>query len=540
MILVVVLAASALAGEKSASDLAKDLASPDVTVRRAAVYELHLLGADSRVAAPAVVGALRDTDEYVRKTAAYILNAHPTRVADAVPGLIAALADPRVEVRRYAAALLRHVPDRSVVMSDIVKALGDADPVVRRGAVRACVSVPASSSGTVLPGLIDCAKRGPASLRSAALAVLAILRRPEGKPPAVAALGDESWEVREAALKVLIALPGGPGVPFSTIAPLLEDEHWRPRRRAVFLLEKIEGDEVESAAVVALGDEHDGVRVAAAVALGRRAPVSEKALAALGEALSDGAGFVRQEAAIAIGFHGERARSLAPALARCLEAGGSKQIRYSVADSLDRVAGADDATIAAFRMDAGRDRCAAAAFSAVALLRRRPDDAPTVRVIAENFSDGDYARCVARFLGEMGPAAGAVLVPIAKRAEEATGDVAAAHAYILLRVGEGPVGPAVERMIAAFEETEGRRRRNVVCLLGYLGPDAALAVPTLLKAWNSGDLTLRMTALTALTDIGPTAKAAIPTLVEARRVAAPHMEWLLDQAIRKIRGEGAR
>jgi len=537
LLLVAIFASSVLAGEKSVADLARELASPDVVVRRAAAYELSRCAAEAGDAAPALAVAIRDEDEYVRKTAVWTLHRCLSSAPDAVPDVIAALSDKRVEVRRLAAGLLYRVPDATAIVGDIVKALGDADPYVRKGGVYACRNLSGATLTPALPGLLACAEKGPAFLRSSALVVLASCQRSEGQPIAVASLGDENWEVREAALRVLCLLPDGPGVAFEKIAPLLSDAHWRPRRRAVFALARIEGPEAESAAVAALADGHDWVRTAGAVVLGKRAPVTEKALAALGKALTDPSPPVRQSAAVAIGLQGQAAVSLVPALAKVFEAAVSTQLRSVIAISLDRIGGDDEVTVAAFRRDAMRENDPTAAFSAVALLSRRPDDEEIVVRIIANLSHDPYAVAAAGRLGVLGPAAGAVLVPVAKRAAKATGVEAAACALILARVGERPVGPAVARIIAAWDETKGAGRVSIVGILRYLGADAAPAVPLLIEAWKSGDVALSHVALSTLGGIGPGAKAALPALVEARRGAPPHVLMFLDEAIAKIRGE---
>ena len=124
-------AASALVaiGKPAEESLTKALRGPAWIARKNAAWALGAL--DSSEAVPALIEALKDTDDGVRQQVAWALGAIGDRRA--VEGLIGALNDTAAGVRKQAAWALGALGDKRAV-SGLTKSLKDPDAGVRKQA----------------------------------------------------------------------------------------------------------------------------------------------------------------------------------------------------------------------------------------------------------------------------------------------------------------------------------------------------------------------------------------------------------------------
>jgi HEAT repeat protein len=91
---------------------------------------------------------------------------------------------------------------------------------------------------------------------------------------------------------------------------------------------------------------------------------------------------------------------------------------------------------------------------------------------------------------------------------------------VLLAAAQAPTEPTFQgrplsHWLKQLEAPEVGARRDAIAALAALGPDAAAAVPALLKALDDDDTQVRRGAITALGRIGPKARAAVPALTQA-------------------------
>jgi HEAT repeat protein len=126
----------------------------DAEARRAAAKALAEAGGDAKVAAPALVQALKDKDMFVRRFSAQALGEIGADPLVALPGLKAALDDPRKEVQEAAATALGKMGRGAVgALMNVIKD-ANRETEVRRKAVEALGALGAEARSAV-PTLID-------------------------------------------------------------------------------------------------------------------------------------------------------------------------------------------------------------------------------------------------------------------------------------------------------------------------------------------------------------------------------------------------
>lgn len=119
--------------------------------------------------------------------------------------------------------------------------------------------------------------------------------------------------------------------------------------------------------------------------------------------------------------------------------------------------------------------------------------------------------------------------------ESGTPDERSMAADTLSCFGESSRG-AVPAMIRLFADPTGEIQANAVAAVAHLGE---IAVPALITALDSSNLSTRNNAAGALARIGPPAQAALPKLRQLAADANPEYSPFAEQAIRRI-GSGAR
>jgi HEAT repeat protein len=162
------------------------LAAPEPKDRRYAVGALAEIGSAATEAVPAVIAALRDTDEVVRAGAAAALGKIGPAAAETVPALIAALGDADKMVRRSAAGTLEHIgpPAAEAVPALLVTALADFDTDV-------CQSAAEAIGQAVMPALALAVQSVDWGLRTSPTEALKVIGS-AGVPSLIAALGAAS------------------------------------------------------------------------------------------------------------------------------------------------------------------------------------------------------------------------------------------------------------------------------------------------------------------------------------------------------------
>ena len=95
-----------------------------------------------------------------------------------------------------------------------------------------------------------------------------------------------------------------------------------------------------------------------------------------------------------------------------------------------------------------------------------------------------------------------------------------------------PVSYWVENIRAA----EVKTRLQAVRVLGNVGANDPVVVPTLIVAAKDKDAGVRVEAILALLRMGPEARDAVPTLTEARRDGDSRVRESAAKALEKIQG----
>jgi HEAT repeat protein len=333
----------------------------------------------------------------------------------------------------------------------------------------------------------------------------------------------------------------------------LDSSNDKFRKRVVAALGRIcpANAEVIEALVQLLPDPDDSVRGSAIVAL---AEMGAPAFRPLRLALIDGDGRVRQGAlsvltTMAQNFHPNLDyQELAPLVAGALR-DQDPSVRLSAALSLEAFgpSGKDGVPelIAAISDNDARVRSAAvsalgrigpAANSAVPLLLLRLVDqnepiigaaeslgqigAPAVGALANALShaDSDVRAAAAKALGRLGPAATPSVPQLAKRLMDEDRDVRVEAAVALWAITDKQ-----DHVAPILAEAAKNDLRRVVEAVINIGPAAKDVVPALMRAMDENEGFLRSVTGTALGYVGADAAPAVPTLIKLRKVVAGSM-----------------
>jgi HEAT repeat protein len=216
-------------------------------------------GAPKVAPAPAVT-ARSAGDDPLNRVQATILAGHR---GDA-PAARGALADPDPKVRAAAVGALARL--RALDTDDVVAALGDPAPVVRRRAGQEAAHVRGRGSRSTLPRALALALDDPDPLVVEAACWALGERRAKGAVPALAAVAADHPDARcrEAAVGALGAV-GDPAGLAGVLRAL--DDKVTVRRRAAVALAAFDGPDVDKALQRCLADHDWQVRQAAEVLL---------------------------------------------------------------------------------------------------------------------------------------------------------------------------------------------------------------------------------------------------------------------------------
>ena len=411
------------------------LDSRDASVRRSAAFALGKMGADGYRAVPGLVKHLgQDPDAGVREAVAAALGdvaaatrgGGPGLWGDAGSALEKALGDADPRVKRSAAYALgcfgRYAAPAS---GGLKKALKDGSPTVRRNAAWALGRLGPAADADAVTDLCDLLTDPDAAVRRDAAGALGAVGRPKGLAGAAPLLrlarGEKETTVLKTALDALAKLAGPEhrdGV--SVLVPLLSNEDPEVALAAAFVMGNVGGEPAVAALPVlrqALRDDDPVTQGLAAAALAGIGPEAEPAVLDLAAALGEGRAIeVRRLAAIALGHLKEKAKPAVPALIKALQPPTPVQVRQFAAEALAHMRypaneEAIPAALEAIRKDSDatvRQRCVWALF-AVKELERFGADKVLAEVLETKDEAGvmvryDSARCLAFRLGPRAPA----------------------------------------------------------------------------------------------------------------------------------------
>jgi len=425
------------------------------------------------------------------------------------------------------------------------EALDDEAATVRAEAVEALgrIGPPAAS---VAPRLIALAGEEDESLRCQVARSLGAVGGEPG--PTVEALvgllGDAGAEVKAAAAASLGGLKGDAAAAVSALSALLQDREESVRTAAAEAIAQVgpldeaateslvEGlasedtvvraqtaealgtigaaaEEAAPALVEAMEDENDRVRAEAVEALGKiGAPAAGAAVPALVRALDDEDDTVAALAAEALGRMGPSAATAAPALVAAL-GHLNPRARHDAAEALGELgpAAAGEGTGVREALEAAvRDEDGGVRGRALLALGEIGDPSPAARrLILDAFGDEDpLVRAAAAVTsGLWGDPYAAVVRGLLDLLDDPNDQVKVEASRVLPRLA-GPSPEAIEGLCRQLlEDDSDLVQAQAALALGKLGPGAAAAGESLLRAARTGEVGVREQAMRAIAMIQP-------------------------------------
>jgi len=340
------------------------------------------------------------------------------------------------------------------------------------------------------------AKSDPAT-RAASIRSLTQLQSRSSIPVVARALGDASVEVQAASLDAIQLFGAAASSPALVASVLSLAERSRGnvelRRGAVTTLGLLGDPQSESALLRYLQQDQDaGVRAAAASSLGRLSTHADKVAceAALARALNDGAGVVREAAAVALGrLPASAAGPLVTALDD-LEA----RVRSAAAEALGKLAGSDGHEALRRRLaeDESTDVRRAAVTSLKGVCDEATQSALANRAVGDR--DGVVREAAQRVLTDCrtrAPATSTIETGVPEWAVRSNDPRTRAAA--LARVAASGSPRAIDELVKALGDSDYSVRETATRLLG--GMPASL--PALQAVLAAGDPLLRAGAVSA-------------------------------------------
>lgn len=488
----------------------KDLRAADAQVRAHAAERLGRLGAEGRLAVPALLLALQDEDDMVRRLAQIAL----TQIGPPLPAdlgvLVAALnSDQPLPARVYATTALAALGmEAKPATGALVKALRDSDAGVRKSAAFALGKIGPSARDASYKTLLDALRDADREVRLAAAGTLTGFGAPTptDQGPLVALL-EEKGSTHEARRYAAWGL--------GMIGPPAREKAFRP------LLDLLQDDDQEVRAVAfdalaKLGPATPADRPPLARALGNRAGKVEarlytagalgdldaQALPALCEAVrQDSETKVVAAAMASLAKIGPQTREVGQTLARALDH-KEQAIALQAMQVLGKF-GMQSSTLDGFLkgLDSKDEKVRGLALQAMPKVGFLTKDAVT------NLGLGpENVLALRATLGSPNaPTRGLSAFGLATLGREAR--------------------PAVPELRLALRDPDGSVRAEAMNALAVIGPDAREAQPDLIAVIQNRaePPRLHVCAALALAVIGDEAgvKAALPVLVGALKVESP-------------------
>ena len=428
---------------------------------------LGSIGSEAGTAVPALTAKLQDKSPKVRAYAAYALGRIGEAAKPAVPALVTAVKDPEATVRREAVKAVRAIkPGPEVVIPLAVEMFKSAQPAELVPALQSI----AESGEKGLPVLVESFKHPEARYWACLL---------------LSELGPRGKEAVPAAIEVL------------------KDERPEVRREAVLALGRVGPDAAAAVPAIAsaLDDKDPTVRYAAAYALGNMGPAAKEAVATLTAKTSDSDEFLRTIATWAVArldpANDAWRKKAVPLLVAALQHKDAR-IRGAAAHALADLFTGDSSVTEAFIARLNDQDHGVGGVVANALVELGE---PAVPALIKALDNKDLRGYAVATLGRIGPKAAAAIGPLTATLAD---ELPAIRRETLFAIGA--IAPADPTVIAALAKSldgdkDGDVRSAAAEALGLIGPGAASAVPTLQKALQDGDQSVREAAAEALKKI---------------------------------------
>jgi HEAT repeat protein len=564
-------ACSAFAAEPPKPDpakLAAQLGSPDIAVKRDAIYQLGKAGTGAKAALPAITTALEDADKQVWTGAlAVIANIGPD-AAEVAPVIIQGLDPGKAKAgqnRDRQQLLVRSAFALSKIgapaLPALIAALEDESAPRRAGVARALGEM-GPTAASAAPALVKNVGHWDETVRRETADALGQIGAP-AVAPLIAALTATDEKARQGAATAL----GQVGKPASDAAKpltaLLAKETSVPVRAAALVALSRVGVAPEAAVPLLVeGALHDDAEVRHAAInglLGNRA-ITEKAVPALIAALRSDSLPRRQRVALVLGRMGATAKPAVPAL---IESARREPQEPAYGDALSQIGppaiqplveqiatkgtaaehewifkalrGMGTPAVGPLTAALASPNPAVRAGAASAFTGMSVTSPPAIKALVALVGDKDPAvraaalRAVAGIRSEQSN--------VLPKVEAALGDpnpqVRQAAAAALAAMG-AVAKLGVDGLLELLKDPDVTTQRNTLQSIGSLGAGAAKAVPTLISLLDRPEI--RVPTITALGQLGDGAKAAVPKLI-AYVQNGPDEERLA--AVRALAGIGA-
>lgn len=468
-----------------ATSLAKSLASGNADEQVKAALALAELGPRAKAAAPALIKALAAEDTQVRGHAAYALGQIGDKSAAVVDGLFAAAGDREAIVRRAALRALKslRIP-RDVLIPKMAEALKQAAPAD----AAAIVATIAEGGKEAVPFLIDCLD----DKRASYWACLALGQIGSDAAPAVAPLAKQcDREEPQVRLQALVAL-GQIGPAAKPAVP-----------RIVKVLEQ---------------DKAEGVRYAAAYALGQIGASDRSSRAALVKGMAANDAFLQVVSAWALARVAKDDKPLQEQITLLILGALTSEkvdVRRAAARALAEIKPSPEA-VAPFLVKAVQDEDESVIGNAVDALASL-GVAIVPRLTKNGLKNKDLRLYAVRVLGKIGPDAKEAAGPLAETLDGAEGQFRREAQFVLGMFGAA-AAPAVPELTKSLASDDEQIRNSAIYALGKIGPAAKPSATELRKLIAGDDEFTRFAALWALVRIEPKniklAAVAVPVLVK--------------------------
>ncbi len=426
-----------------------------------------------------------------------------------VSALLNALADASAGVRIQAARALGRIGSTAAeVGSGLIASLKDVDETVRSEAAASLGKVRGAEEATV-NALVELLQDANPSVKTSAARALGALK--EAAAPALFAmvplLQDREESVRTAAAGAIGQIgPLNDGATDSLVKGLASpDNEVRARTAEALGTIGAAAEEAAPALVEALKNGNDRMRAKAAEALGKIGEgAAEVSVPGLMMALRDRDNWVSALAAEALGEIGESADEAIPALVRCL-AHRNPRVRDHAAEALGKMGAAADRARQALEVLC-RDEDSGARNQAVRALGAIGSPTPaSERLVLAGMEDPDpqVRAASVEAVGSWGKPSQAALSGLAFLLEDANDQVKVEAIKVWPKLaGATPViiDGLCRRLL---EDDSALVQVHSALALAKLGPAAAAAGGALLRAAQTGEVSVREQAMRAIVMIQP-------------------------------------
>lgn len=504
---------------KTPEELAKQLESKDVKVRRDAVVALYFLKWHAQAAIPALTKALKDPDREVRGMAAGCFGffgppaGHPGAAVPILAEML--LKDSDLMVRQVCAVSLRHL---TWVDKDLTR--------------------------EVAPALLQALEDKDQRIRIHVASALAIQGKGGQKPFGVLAecLDYEDEDRRWDAIRALgeIGLPALP-----TLRECLQHKSSRVRTAATHAFRKMVEEvrrknqkfhpEVVAPLATALEDADKEVFTGAMWALQTIGPPAKETTPRLIKFLEHPDSDVRLSAVTALGEIGPAAKAAAPALERA-SSDSNSDVRRMAAQSLANIAGKAAIPTLEKMLSDDNGRVRTEVVKALGTIREDSASVVPALIRALAHEDSDVRLAAVKTLPSFGPDAAAAVPRITELLNDPNWLVRQYAATAL-----GSFGPAAKKAVPGLIESLKDSDRLVRCYaadtLGIIRDDPRTVVPALIAALGDDGWAVRMWAARSLGCFGPEARAAVPRLTELLQDKNTNVRDAATEALKRIKGD---